>query len=198
LKIVNALRVSRTGVWILASSPLVYLAVLVTMNALGPDPAKKLALLTGDWTLCGLLLTLFISTLGRYYPPARVLIRCRRVAGLWTFFYASLHLMVFIALYLGFDAVVLARELQKRPYITLGFLAWLVLLPLAITSSNYAVRALGKRWKVLHQWVYLALVFALCHVIWQIRSDWSNAFFFSLAGFLLLLERMRLRLNNNR
>lgn len=180
------------ALWLFAASPLVYLVVLVVTNDLGPDPAKKLALLTGDWALCGLLLTLSISTLARYYPPARLLLRSRRAAGLWTFFYACLHLAVFVALYLDFDGAVLVRELQKRPYITLGFTAWLVLLALAITSSDYAVRTLGRKWKVLHRWIYLALLLALCHVIWQVRSDWSSAFFFSLAGVLLLLERIKL------
>lgn len=182
--------IGRFIVWLLAISPLAYLGVLLVTSNLGPDPAKKLALLTGDWVLCGLLLTLAISTMARHYPPARVLLRSRRAAGLWTFFYASLHLAVFIVLYLDLDTNLLVSELQKRPYITLGFLAWLVLFSLAITSSDYAVRALGRQWKVLHRLVYLALLLALCHVIWQVRSDWSNAFFFSLAGVLLVSERL--------
>lgn len=183
----------RTGVmfWLLAPAPLVYLAVLIFTQSLGPDPAKRLALLSGDWTLSALLLTLSISAITRQYPPARYLLRWRRMAGLWTFFYASLHIAVFVVLYLGLDGKVLLAELQKRPYIMLGFLAWLCLCALAITSSDYAVRALGRKWKVLHRLVYPALLLALGHVAWQVRSDWSHAFFFSLAGFLLLAERLK-------
>lgn len=182
---------NKAVVSVLAASPLFYLAVLVAGGDLGPDPAKKLALLTGDWVICALLLTLSISTIARQYTPARGLLRWRRMAGLWTFFYASLHVMVFVALILGFDGKVLVAELQKRPYITVGFLAWFFLLLLAITSSDRAVRALGKKWKMLHRLVYPALLLALFHVIWQVRSDWSTAFLSSLAGGLLLLERMK-------
>ena len=177
--------------WMLAITPLVYLALLLITQDLGPDPAKKLALLSGDCTLCALLFTLSLSTLARQYPPARYLLRWRRMAGLWTFFYATLHITVFVVLYLNMDSGVLLAELKKRPYIMLGFLAWLCLCALAITSNDYAVRALGRKWKMLHRLVYLALMLALGHVAWQIRSDWSHAFFFSLAGFVLLAERLK-------
>lgn len=191
----NVSRVSKVVVFVLGTIPLVYLGIRVAGNTLGPDPAKTLALLTGEWAMCGVLLTLSISPLARYYAPARMLIGCRRIAGLWTFFYATLHLLVFVALYLGFDGAVLLDELGKRPYITVGFLAWIILFFLAITSNDYSVRRLGRRWKILHRLVYPALLLAICHVIWQVRSDWSDAFVFGVAGAVLLGERIISRLS---
>lgn len=188
-------KISKIVVFVLGAIPLAYLAIIVSERALGPDPAKTLALMTGEWAMCGVLLTLSISSLARYYSPARVLIGCRRIAGLWTFFYASLHVLVFVALYLDFDGAVLLGELRKRPYITVGFLAWVFLFVLAITSNDYSVRRLGRRWKILHRLVYPALLLAIVHVIWQIRADWSDAFVFGVAGAVLLGERIICRLS---
>jgi len=173
----------------LALAPLCYLLWLVISGDLGADPAKKLALATGDWTIRFLFFTLMLSTLARVCQPMRILVRWRRWFGLWTFFYATLHLFVFISLYLGFDGVVLLDELQERPYIAVGFLAWLLLLPLAVTSNNRAVRWLGSRWKLLHRLVYLSVLLGVLHLIWQVRSDWFEAAVYSLLAGLLLLER---------
>lgn len=176
-------------VWSLSFAPLGYLLWLTIFGGLGADPAKKLALATGDWTIRFLLFTLLLSTLARLYQPARILIRWRRLFGVWTFVYATLHLFIFIALYLDFDGAVLLRELQKRPYISVGFLAWLLLMPLAITSNNRAMRWLGPRWKQLHKLVYLAVLLGVLHLVWQVRSDWFNAAVYSFFAGLLLLER---------
>lgn len=175
--------------WFLASAPLCYLLWLVISGGLGTDPAKKLALATGDWTIRLLFFTLLLSTLARVYQPMRILIRWRRLFGLWTFFYATLHVFVFMALYSGFDAAILWDELQERPYIAVGFLAWLLLIPLAITSNNRSVRWLGSRWKQLHRLVYLVVLLGVLHVIWQVRSDWFDAALYSFLAGLLLLER---------
>jgi sulfoxide reductase heme-binding subunit YedZ len=174
----------------LASLPLCGLFWLVYTKNLGPDPAKKLALETGEWTFIFLLLTLALSSTARLYQPARRWVTYRRLLGLWTFFYASLHMLVFEAMYLGFDPGQLLLEFQDRPYISAGGLGWFVLLTLAVTSSNRARKRLGAlRWKRLHRLVYLALVSAVIHVAWQVRSDWFEALAYGLAALALLAER---------
>lgn len=177
--------------WFLAFAPLGYLLWLATSGNLGADPAKKLVLATGEWAIRFLFFTLLASTLARMYPPARILLRWRRLFGLWTCFYATLHLFIFMAMYLHFDGAILSRELQKRPYITAGFVAWLLLLPLAITSNNYAVRWFGAKWKQIHRLVYPALLLGVLHVFWQVRADWFEAALYGLFAWLLLLERWR-------
>ncbi len=177
-------------VMLLTASPFLYLVGLILGGDLGADPAKKLSLFSGEWALRFLLLALSASTLARLFVWGRRVIRWRRLLGLWSFFYASLHLLVFTALYVGFNWGVLGGELQKRPYITVGFLAWMLLIPLALTSHSWALRWLGgNAWKWLHQLVYLALLLGLCHLIWQVRSDWFEAVFYSVVGGLLLMER---------
>lgn len=172
--------------------PCVDIAWMVFQSELGPDPAKKLALITGAWSMRLLLCTLCISSLSRINPAWRLIVRWRRIVGVMTFFYAALHLLVFIALYLEFDLAQLFSELHKRPYITVGFVAWLMLLLLAVTSNNMMVKQLGAtRWKLLHKLVYLVLLCAIIHVAWQVRASWFNAALYGFLGCLLLAERLK-------
>jgi len=172
--------------------PCVYIGWLVFQNLLGPDPAKKLALITGTWSMRLLLCTLCISSLSRINFKWRLLLRWRRMIGVMTFCYASLHLLVFIALYLEFNSAQLFSELHKRPYITVGFAAWIMLLLLAVTSNNTMVKQLGAtRWKQLHKLVYLVLLCSVVHIAWQVRASWLDAAFYGLVACLLLVERIQ-------
>jgi len=178
-------------VFVIALFPLVQIIWLVASGHLGPDPGKKLALITGSWAIRFLLLTLLISSLSRISVHLRILLQWRRMIGLFTFFYASIHLLVFIALILGFDTSLLLSEINKRPYITVGMLAWLLMLPLAITSNQFMIRRLGgKRWKLLHRLVYITLLLALAHVIWQVRSSWFDAILYTVCAAVLFIERL--------
>jgi len=180
-------------VFFAALLPLVFMIWLAATNHLGPDPGKKLALFTGGWAIRFLLLTLLISSVSRVSPELRMLLQWRRMMGLFTFFYSSVHLFVFVVLILGFDTTLLLSEINKRPYILAGMLAWVLMLPLAVTSNQWMIRQLGgKKWKQLHCLIYIALLLALAHVIWQVRSSWFDAVFYTGGSILLLAERVRL------
>jgi len=183
---------------VIALFPLVQIIWLVAFNHVGPDPGKKLALITGSWAIRFLLLTLLISSLSRINVHLRILLQWRRMIGLFTFFYASIHLLVFIALILGFDATLLLSEINKRPYIMVGMLAWSLMLPLAITSNQFMIRQLGgKKWKQLHRFVYIVLLLVLAHVIWQVRSSWFDAVLYTACAALLCVERLWVQKSGN-
>lgn len=176
--------------WLVLLLPLLLIAWQIWRDQLGADPAERLSHLTGEWSLRILLLTLFLSVVARRFQGARNLLALRRMCGLFAFFYASLHLLVFLAMYLGFDPAVLKDEFLKRPYIVAGTLAWLLLIPLAATSFNAAIRQLGaQRWKALHRMVYVALLLVVVHLAWQVRSSWEDAAVYGTLSLMLLLER---------
>lgn len=158
-------------------------------STLGPDPAKTLALESGEWAIRTVVMVLAVTPL-RYVLNLPWLWQVRRMVGLFAFFYAALHLIVFVFLYLGLDWQALGREIAERPYITVGFAAFVLLLLLAVTSFANAQRALGRNWKRLHRAVYLAAVLAVLHLVWIVRSDFGEALLYGSLVFLLLGYRL--------
>jgi sulfoxide reductase heme-binding subunit YedZ len=150
--------------------PLALMVRAALGDALGADPIAALTHRTGDWALRLLLACLAMTplrrVLGRPWP-----LRFRRLLGLYAFFYASLHLAVYVVLDLhGYWGQVLT-DVAKRPFITVGFSAWLLLLPLAITSTRGWMRRLGRRWGVLHRAVYVAAGLGVLHYFWLVKAD---------------------------
>ena len=180
-------------VFLLALMPFVVLGWRVAQQSLGPDPAKVLMHETGDWMLRFLVLTLLATPLRRYGWVR--LFRYRRMLGLFLFFYATLHLLVFSQVYVGWSGTVLVEELAERPYVLVGFVAWIILLPLAITSTQGWQRRLKRRWKTLHQWLYVVPILALLHIYWLARSDYGNVLLYGLIFALLLGWRLRKNLS---
>ena len=169
--------------------PLAWLVAGAVSGNLGPDPAKSLVLFTGSWALNFLLLTLSVSPM-RQCLGRPGLLRYRRMLGLYCFFYASLHALCVGTYILGWDWAILQEELKERPYMLVGFLAWLTLVPLAATSNRAAIRRLGRRWQTLHRLVYLSLGLALLHLFWLVRSDRAEAVVYGVIGGGLLLWRL--------
>jgi sulfoxide reductase heme-binding subunit YedZ len=161
---------------------------------LGPDPPKYLSLESGEWSMRMLVGALAITPL-RYLFNWPYLWRLRRMIGLFVFFYATLHFLVFLVLILGLNWADLGRELAERPYITLGFGAYVILCLLAMTSFNYAQRKMGRNWKRLHRAVYVAAILAVLHLIWIVRSDFGEALLYSLLFAILLLYRLLHKVN---
>jgi sulfoxide reductase heme-binding subunit YedZ len=159
---------------------------------LGANPIEKLTHRTGSWALYLLLATLAITPLRRLLG-AGWLVRVRRLVGLLAFFYASLHLATYVFdrayVELAFDLPGLARDLAKRPFISVGTLAYLLLVPLALTSSNRMIRRLGRRWQTLHRLTYAAALLAIVHFTWLVKSDLRRP----LALGLLLLGLLAVR-----
>jgi sulfoxide reductase heme-binding subunit YedZ len=154
--------------WLLA--PAIDLVWGIIEADLGPDPHDTLLHTTGFWALNSLIVTLSITPLSNWLHWPLLTI-CRRMTGLFAFFYASTHFWIFIQFILDFDFTVLFSEIIRRPYITIGFIAWLLLIPLAVTSTNGMIRRLGKNWKKLHKLVYLIGILGVWHFTWQVKLD---------------------------
>lgn len=168
----------------------IWLVLAVLQSQLGPDPIKQLVLVTGERGFQFLLLSLAISPLARLYT-APLLLQWRRPAGLWAFYFLSSHLLVFFQGYIGWSWTILIEELKERPYISVGALAWLLLVPLVLTSTRRARLKLGGRWDLLHRSVFIVAALACLHVIWQVRSDWINAGVYTLVCVLIVGSRYR-------
>jgi sulfoxide reductase heme-binding subunit YedZ len=153
--------------FVLALGPFAWLFYGAFANTLGPNPAEALIRSSGDWTLRLLCVTLAITPL-RQLSGWHALARLRRMAGLFTFFYGVLHFLAFAWLDMGFDLDAILKDIGKRPFILVGTLALLLMLPLAATSFNRAIRTLGaKRWQLLHRLVYATALLALLHFFWM-------------------------------
>ena len=181
----------KTLTWIACLSPLALLVYEAFTNTLGPDPTATITFTTGYNTLLLLILSLAISPVRSLSPRLSWLIQFRRLLGLFAFFYGSLHLFTWIALYTGFDVHAMATDILKRRYITAGMAAWLLLLPLALTSTTWSIRKLGgKRWRTLHKLVYLAAACGVIHYWWQVKPGVLSPLRFTVALTGLLLARL--------
>jgi sulfoxide reductase heme-binding subunit YedZ len=190
----SQLTLLKIALFALVLLPLARLAIVTVNSDFGPDFVEFTQRWTGTWTLTLLLLTLCISPL-RAYTEWHWLMRLRRMLGLFTFFYATLHFLTFIGLDNQFVLNDIARDIFKRPFVTLGFAAFLVLIPLAVTSNQFAVRRLGgRRWQELHRNIYLAGILGCLHYFWLSKPEamlWPLAY--SIALGLLLAWRIRER-----
>ena len=157
-------------VWLVCLWPVSWLLWGAVTNHLGADPTATITFTTGLETLWLLTISLAVSPVRRLSPRLNWLIRFRRLLGLFAFFYGTLHLLTYIALYAGFDVNAMVADITKRKFITMGVTAWLLMLPLAATSTNWAIRKLGgKRWNRLHKLVYAAAVCGVIHYWWQVK-----------------------------
>ncbi len=179
-------------VFALCLLPLVWLVFGAVADRLGANPAEALIRALGDWTLRFLCLTLAVTPL-RVRTRTPQLARFRRMLGVFTFFYACLHLLAYAWLDMGLEPAEIGRDILKRPFILVGFATWLLLLPLALTSANRAVRWLGGRqWQALHRLVYLIAGLALLHFFWMRsgKNDFAEVAVYGAVIGTLLLERL--------
>jgi len=165
---IDPVAASKPLVFVLALVPLGLLAWRSWQGALGADPVAQLEHATGIWALRLLLATLCITPL-RNLTGWNKLVRYRRMLGLFAFFYASLHLTVYLVVDLGGFWSQILTEIARKPFITVGFLAWLLLIPLAITSTKGMMRRLGRNWQRLHRLVYICAALAALHFLWQVK-----------------------------
>ncbi|WP_440866862.1 protein-methionine-sulfoxide reductase heme-binding subunit MsrQ [Symbiopectobacterium purcellii] len=171
--------------------PLLWLFYAIQQGALSADPAKDIQHFTGRMALKLLLATLLVTPLARYGKQP-LLIRCRRLLGLWCFAWATLHLSSYALLELGLaNLALLGQELINRPYLTLGALSWLLLLGLAITSFQPAQRALGSNWQRLHNLIYAIAVLAPLHYVWSVKILSPQPVIYGLSALFLLALRYK-------
>jgi sulfoxide reductase heme-binding subunit YedZ len=180
----------KTLIWIACLSPFALLVYEFVTNTLGPDPTSNITLTTGYDTLLLLIISLAITPLRLLSPRLSWLIKFRRLLGLFAFFYASLHLATYIALYMNFDLSIFKTDITKRRFIIAGFLAYTMLVPLAATSTAWAIRKLGgKRWNQLHRSVYFAAICGIIHYWWQVKPGVKSPMNLTITLFVLLAAR---------
>ena len=177
--------------------PLVFLACLLPLarlgwkafnSALGANPIQVITWSTGTFTLVFLMITLAITPVrrltGQYW-----LIQFRRMFGLFAFFYGCLHFTTYIWLDQFFDWHSMVKDVYKRPFITVGFTAFVLLIPLALTSTQRSIRWLGKRWVTLHRLIYFTAIFGVIHYIWLVKADLRKPLIYATILSVLLIYR---------
>lgn len=177
------------ALWVAGLLPLLMLVSAGLRDALGANPIEYITRATGDWTLRLLLLTLAVTPL-RQLTGWHWLVRLRRMLGLYAFFYACLHLTTYVWLDQFFDWPGMLKDIAKRPFVTLGFAAFVLMLPLAATSTNAMIRRLGGRaWQRLHRAVYAVAVLGVAHYWWLVKKDLTEPILYaSVLGTLFALR----------
>lgn len=185
-------RWTRVAVFLLCLVPLAQMGVRAVQGDLGANPIEFITHATGDWTLRFLAIGLAITPLRRLLSLPD-LIRFRRMLGLYAFFYGCLHLLTYLWLDQFFDVASISKDIMKRPFITMGFLSFVVMVPLAITSTAGAIRRMGgQRWQRLHRLVYLSAVAGVIHYWWLVKSDIRlPALYGGIVAVLLLYRAVR-------
>lgn len=189
-----AVRRLRFLLYALLAAPALWLALAFSQDRLGANPIEKLIHVSGYWTLFILLTTLCITPLKRL-SGRQWLMRMRRPLGVAAFGYACLHLLAYAFVDQYFDWQAIGEDILKRPYITLGFAGWLLMAPLAATSTEAMMRRLGgSRWRRLHRLVYLIAIAGVVHFIWLVKKDLTQPLLFAAWLGVLLLARIGFRL----
>lgn len=180
----------KAGVFIASLIPLALLGWRALQGRLGANPIEFITHSTGWWTLAFLLITLTVTPL-RKLTNLNWLLRLRRMLGLFAFFYACLHFTTYIWLDQFFDWASVVKDVAKRPFITVGFAAFVLLIPLAATSTNAMVKRLGaKRWQLLHRAIYLIATLGVLHFWWLVKKDIREPLAFAIVLAILLGARI--------
>ena len=182
-------RIRKSIAWVLLGSPAFYATYLIAINDLGANPLETLTDHTGQWTLRFLLLGLLITPL-RQLTGWVSLIRYRRLIGLFAAFYATTHMSLWLVIDQQLDWGLLVEDVLDRPYITLGFMGWLLLLPLVATSTKGMIKKLGGSWRKLHRAVYIIPVLGIVHYTMSLKADFSLPILYAVILALLLSFRV--------
>ena len=183
----------KPGVFVLSTIPFVLIVYKIFYNKLGPEPVKEITHFTGEWTLIFICLTLAMSPLKRF-TNFNFWIKIRRMLGLFVFFYASLHLLTYVGIDYRFSLQPIFDDVVKKKYIFVGFAAWILLIPLTITSSQKMMFLLKQNWKKLHRLIYVIAILGSLHFIWLSKT----IYFKPLIYFVLITVLLVLRVNFKR
>jgi sulfoxide reductase heme-binding subunit YedZ len=183
-------RVLKPAVFVAALLPFLYLLWRAAMGELSANPIEDITLTTGRWTLRFLMITLAVTPLRRVtgWQPA---VRFRRMLGLFAFFYGTLHLLTYVVLDQFFAWHYILQDIAKRPYITVGFAAFVLMVPLALTSTSGMIRRLGgRRWALLHRLIYVSALGGVVHFWWKVKADTRDPLVYALILAVLLAARV--------
>jgi len=180
----------KPSIFLLSLSPIYIISYQIIYDKLGPEPVDRVINHFGEWALIFIFLTLSMSPL-RKITKSLEWIKIRRMLGLFTFFYASIHMLSYVGLDYRFDFDPLIDDVLKKKFIFIGFSAWLLLIPLAITSSDRMIRLLKNNWKKLHKLIYVISVFGVLHFIWLSKTIYFKPLIFLIILIILLLFRIK-------
>ena len=178
-------------IFILSLWPILSIGIDILQNNLGANPIEFIERHFGKWTLIFLCLTLSMTPL-RKITHINQWILYRRMLGLFTFFYASIHLLCYIGLDYQFAWVDIKNDISKHRYVLVGFLGWLLLLPLAITSSDNMIRKLKSNWKNIHRLIYLIAILGVLHFVWLVKKDVTEPLIYAAIILVLFLFRLNI------
>ena len=178
-------------IFIISLWPILSLSVAIFLNNLGANPVEFIERHFGKWALIFLCLTLSMTPLRRITHMNQWILY-RRMLGLFTFFYATVHLLCYIGLDYQFAWIDIKNDIIKHRYVLVGFLGWLLLLPLAITSSDKMIRKLKFNWKKLHRLIYLIAILGVLHFLWLVKKDITEPLIYAFIIFILFLLRLNI------
>jgi len=185
-------KIYKPSIFFLSLIPLILIVYKTFTNNLGPEPIKEITHHTGEWALLFIVFTLAMSPLKKI-TNLNIWISFRRMLGLFAFFYASLHLMTYVGLDYRFDLENISKDILTKKFIFIGFAAWLLLVPLAITSSKKMMGILKHNWKKLHRLTYIIAIFAVVHFIWLVKRDLTEPLIYLFIILALLAFRINFK-----
>jgi sulfoxide reductase heme-binding subunit YedZ len=182
----------KSVIFFLSSIPFIIIIAKIFLDKLGPEPIKEITHHTGEWTLLFLVFTLSMSPLKRF-TNLNIWISIRRMLGLFAFFYASLHMFTYVGLDYQFDLSAISKDILTKKFIFVGFAAWFLMIPLAITSSKKMMSVLRKNWKKLHRLIYLISILGVIHFLWLVKKDLTEPLIYLLIIIILLILRINFK-----
>ncbi|MDA9616132.1 sulfoxide reductase heme-binding subunit YedZ [Candidatus Pelagibacter sp.] len=190
----NIQRYLKIPIFFLSLLPILIIFYQITFNQLGPEPVKEIIHVTGNWTLRFIIITLAMTPLQKF-TKLNFWISYRRMFGLFVFFYASAHMMTYVGIDYRFDWSSIGDDIIKKKFIFAGFLAWLLLVPLALTSSQRMIRLLRNKWKKLHKLIYIISLLGIIHYLWLVKIITVEPLIYLIIIVILLTLRVRVKFN---
>ena len=182
----------KPSIFFLSLVPFLIIFYKIYFNQLGPEPVKEITHHTGEWTLIFICLTLFMSPLKRL-TNLSIWVSFRRMLGLFVFFYATLHMLTYVVIDYRFDFQSISKDILTKKFIFVGFAAWLLMIPLALTSSRKAMLYLRDKWKKLHRLIYLIAILGVIHFLWLVKKDLTEPLIYGAIIIILLISRLNFK-----
>ena len=182
----------KPSIFFLSLIPFLLILYKIIFNKLGPEPVKEITHFTGEWTLLFIIFTLSMSPLKKI-TKLNIWISFRRMLGLFLFFYATLHMLTYVAIDYRLDFQSISKDILTKKFIFVGFAAWILLLPLAFTSSKKVMIYLKDKWKKLHRLIYIISILGIIHFIWLVKKDLTEPLIYAAIVVILLLFRFNIK-----
>ena len=186
----------KPSVFILSLFPFLIITYKIFFNRLGPEPVKEITHHTGEWTLIFIILTLAMTPFKKI-TKLNFWISLRRMLGLFVFFYATIHMLTYVVIDYRLDLQSISKDIFTKRFIFVGFAAWLLLTPLALTSSKKAMMLLKDKWKKIHRLIYIVAILGVVHFIWLVKKDLTEPLIYMAIILILLLFRFKFKKFNN-